>query len=558
MTIQIIKNQIDAFLSSPTAEVLAIKGVWGVGKTFSWNKFLLEAKKENRIALEKYSYVSLFGINSLDSFKFSIFENVVSREIIGAEADLDSFKKNSTDLVTKVGRGFLGTFKDSTNFSSVIESISFLSLKQTLICIDDLERSGQGLSIRDILGLISQLKEQKKCKIVILLNDGEEGLDDYTKYKEKVIDLEIDFSPSPEECADIAYDPDKPFTSELKYFTIKLGIKNIRVLKKIERLAELVQPLAEGLEEETLRQIIQSLTLFSWCSYCSQSDESIPSVEYVSKLGYSSFGLDEGDEISAQEKQWRSVLGNYEYELTDELDAELANSVERGFFIEEDFLPVASKINDQYLASKSERASHDAWNIYHDSFDNNQEEVIKVIFDSLKANAKQISPTNLNGVVRLFRELGEDELASESIDLYIKERSEDIELFNMEENNFFGDIKDPEVVEKFNQKYAASVVDENAEQVLARIAGENGWNQKDEVILANTSEDEYYHLFKSQRGRHLSKWVHTCLKFGKFGNASDTKIEISKRAIGALKRIAAEDEVNRLRVRKFGIEIDDA
>ncbi len=85
MSIEIVKSQIQEFLSNDKPEVLAIKGAWGVGKTYSWNKFLLNAKNSNAIALERYSYVSLFGINSLDAFKYTIFEHVIKREMIGTE-----------------------------------------------------------------------------------------------------------------------------------------------------------------------------------------------------------------------------------------------------------------------------------------------------------------------------------------------------------------------------------------------------------------------------------------------------------------------------------------
>ena len=73
MSIEIINQQIDKFLSTEAPEVIVVKGKWGIGKTFSWNKFLLDAKNNSRIKLNKYSYVSLFGINSLEAFKFSIF-----------------------------------------------------------------------------------------------------------------------------------------------------------------------------------------------------------------------------------------------------------------------------------------------------------------------------------------------------------------------------------------------------------------------------------------------------------------------------------------------------
>ena len=113
----------------------------------------------------------------------------------------------------------------------------------TLICIDDLERKGSGLEIKDVLGLVSLLKEQKKCKVVLLLNDGEEGLEDYSKYREKVIDIELKFAPSPEECSSIAYSDDKAIIPKLKELVTNLGIRNIRILKKIERLVELAMPL---------------------------------------------------------------------------------------------------------------------------------------------------------------------------------------------------------------------------------------------------------------------------------------------------------------------------
>ena len=182
MSIDIIKSQIANFLQCNTPEVMAIKGRWGIGKTYSWNKFLLEAKKSNRIALKKYSYVSLFGLNSLDAFKYSIFEQVVSSELIGTQPSVATFKENTLSLLGSLGRKSFNIFRESSllkGFSPAIESLSFLSLNETIICIDDLERKGNSLSIKDVLGLVSLLKEQKKCKIVLLLNDGEDGLDDY-------------------------------------------------------------------------------------------------------------------------------------------------------------------------------------------------------------------------------------------------------------------------------------------------------------------------------------------------------------------------------------------
>jgi hypothetical protein len=558
MSIKIIKHQIDMFIGCDTPEVMAIKGDWGVGKTYSWRQFLKEAKESGNVSLDKYAYVSLFGINSLEAFKYAIFENTIDRDLIGDEASLKTLKQNTSSLLKTMGKKSLGLFGNSflKAFTPAIESLSFLSLSQTLICIDDLERKGTGLDIKDVLGLISLLKERKKCKIVILLNDEEEGLDDYIKYREKVIDLELSFVPTAKECAAIAFKKEGYEYITLKELTQKLDIKNIRVLKKIERLVELAVPLLGEYEQEIKYQVVQSLVLFAWCYYGSNSDNKIPALEFVTNLGYSYLGIGEDKEENEDEKKWKSILLDYGYQLTDTFDLVLAESVRTGFFAEEYFKYEAGKKNNEIIASKAEGSFSDAWSLYHDSFDNNTDEVIDGLYESFKKNVKHISLTNLNGTVTLFRELDHDTKASEIIDIYIQQRKDESELFNLKENNFFGDIRDVEIVKKFDDIYEVSVTTENVTQVLGKISKKNGWSQGDEVVLANTTAIEYYNLFKSEKGKHLSSYVNTCLQFGKLSNATDQQKEIANRAIEALKRIASESEINRRRVRKFGIDLE--
>ena len=561
MSLEVIKDQIFQFLSSGEPEVMAIKGEWGVGKTYSWKKFLKEAGSAKKINLERYSYVSLFGINSLEAFKYTIFENVVQREIIGTEASIETFKNNTVSLIEFFGRQSFSVFKRAPivkSFAPTIESVSFLSLNSTLICIDDLERKGEGLEIKDVLGLVSLLKEQKKCKVVLLLNDGEDGLQDYEKYREKVIDIELAFVPDPTECASIAYSCETPNHSRLEELVISLGIRNIRILKKIERLVALSLPLVEGFEPEISDQVTHSLVLYSWSYYCSNSNEEIPTLDFITRKSLALLGIEDG-EVNEQEKKWQTTLQAYNYRFTDELDLLLAEFVKTGYFAEDEFRGKASAKNQQIVASKSEGSFSKAWNLYHDSFNNNGEEVIKGLYESFKKNCKYITPANLNGTVTLFRELGENDKANEIIGIYVENRKDETELFNMKENNVFGDIKDKEVIDRFNDVYNQSVTTETAKQVLERIAGKNGWNgQSDEVILANTSADEYYELFKSDLGRRLSSFVATCLKFGQFGNANDQQKEIANRATKALLQIASESEINKKRVKKFGVDLDDA
>jgi hypothetical protein len=560
MTIEIIKNQIDKFLETEEPGVLAIKGEWGVGKTFTWNKYLLEARENNRVGLKKYSYVSLFGINSLDTFKYSIFENVIDRKIIGTEANVDSFKRNSADLLASLGRKTVKLVKGSSllkDFAPAIESFSFLSLEKHLICIDDLERRGKDLSIKDVLGLVSLLKEQKKCQIVLLLNDGEEGLEDYEKYREKVIDIELAFAPEPKECADIAYSDGTVHEEKLKGLTTSLGIRNIRILKKIERLVKFALPLVEEFELEISEQILHSTVLLSWSYFCSDSQDTVPSLEFITGKGCALLGIGD-EEISEQEKKWQTILQAYNYQITDELDLLIAEAVKTGFYVEDELKEKASAKNKEVVAAKAEGSFSKAWALYHDTFNENSAEVIDSLYKSFEENCKYITPLNLNGTVSLFRDLGESQKASEIIDIYIERRRDETDIFNLEKSNVFGDIEDQEVVDKFNEVYRESVKSESAEDVLDRISEKMSWNQKDEVVLANTTADDYFDLFKSIAGRRLSRFVTTCLRFGQFSKANDQQKEIANRATEALKRIASESEINKRRVMKFGVNLEDA
>jgi hypothetical protein len=123
------------------------------------------------------------------------------------------------------------------NYLGGLAPVWFSSVKANVICIDDFERRGRDLCVRDVLGLINNLKEIKKCKICLILNDEalEEDGAEFRKYLEKVVDTTLKFTPSAEDCARIALAEKSEIGNLLAEYCVKLGISNIRVIKKIER-----------------------------------------------------------------------------------------------------------------------------------------------------------------------------------------------------------------------------------------------------------------------------------------------------------------------------------
>jgi len=559
MSLEIVKKVTEDFLIRNTPEVLAIKGKWGTGKTYTWNEIIKRAKNSDNLALDKYAYVSLFGINSLEALKITIFEQTVDRELIDEGVSLKTLK-NNTDLVAKsLGRkslSFLQGIPWIKNFGPFLHSASFLSVSNTLICFDDFERKGTSLSAKDILGLVSILKESKGCKVVLIFNES--SLDEnteieYQTFREKVIDIELSFIPTPLECSSLIFIENNDVIQKVKECSEKLNITNIRILKKIKNLCLEVCNHLDQYEKEVRDQACHTLALYTWCYY--SGEKHAPDYKYVKDLGNVFLGLDDKKDLSEQEKNWNSILQNYSYTNTDEFDLALASVVENGYVTEHKLKDEANKINERVIQEKGGNAFSKAWRLYHDTFDNNEEDLVANLASKFKQNVKFISPVNLNGTVKLFRELGKSALADELIELYIENNRDRKQLFNLNSYAFRGDIDDKTVIKRFDEIFLETKISKSLKDVLHELVGKNGWGSEDEKILSETSPEEYYKFFKTESGENLSLYVDKVLQFGRFTNSTDIQKQIAENATEALKKIASESKLNERRVQKYGIKI---
>lgn len=559
MAIEIIQNQIMRFLASEAPEVMSIKGAWGVGKTYTWNAYLTAAKNQHKIALGRYSYVSLFGINSLDALKFAIFENMIDRQAIGRKPTVESFKSNTAELLRSLGKKSLPLFPTGStgeHYRSMIDSLAFLSLEKTIICIDDFERKGRSIEAQDILGLITQLKEQKKCKVVLILNDeslSEDSSIDYVRLREKVIDTELRFAPTAQDCVTIALSSGKLGTL-LARNIVQLKVNNIRIIKKIEKLALLIMPLMKKYDDQVTFQALRTLTLLTW-SYYGQS-ASTPEYNFV--VGRTSaFGdLDDDQTLSTQQQIWCAILRRYNNFTMDDFDLQIASLVENGYVNENLFLEQAELLNERILAARSEDSFQEAWRRFNESFDDDAQGVVDCLSDSFKHNAKYISPVNLDGTVRLLRNLGKDKLATRIIDLYIDKRQDNAELFNLDSSVLPGQIKDWEVVQKFRAKQESLRAKRSLKDICDLLLAQDTCGDEEELLMSQASVQDYVDLFKGQKGARLSEYVDLCLKFTRLGGTTEYQKIISDKATEALVLIGRESKLNASRVRRFGIRID--
>jgi hypothetical protein len=134
----------------------------------------------------------------------------------------------------------------------------------------------------------------------------------------------------------------------------------------------------------------------------------------------------------------------------------------------------------------------------------------------------------------------------------LAEREEERDFFDLPSYTFGSDIDDPDVREAFNAKYRSFRDDRSPADVLIRIARSNSWSRNDVNLLSKLSADNFYRIFKDQKGEDLSRIVRASLQF----EVNEETKAISAKATEALVRIGKESPINLLRVKKYGVHPD--
>ena len=554
MSIEILEREMGRFLASPAPEVLCLKGKWGIGKTFAWQRYIQVAKSNQGIALERYAFVSLFGVNSTEQLRLSIVESTVPRDRIGEDIDLESTFQHPVHSTQRFLRRVLSKVAyvpGAKDAAALVQQLSFLSVRKQLICLDDLERKGDGLKIKEVLGLASFLKEQRSCKIVLILNDGafeKAEKDDFTQFFEKTVDSHVQFTPTAEECARIALPGATELDARMRDLCVALGISNIRVIRRIERMAHMLQRILAPFHDRVFQGYLRELVLLGWCKY----SEDAPTLEFLRKRRSS---LLRREEIkSDDEVKWGARLDDYELGHDYSISSTVQEALDQGFFDEGRLTPEALKLHEGYVAGQSDADFHDAWQIYHSGFGDDEKELVDALNASFRRNARYISPLNANGTFALLKNLGHTALSTELIALYITSR--DIETFDERRMFSSNDITDPEFNKAVKSKVGNVVDTREPKEVLLQISRQHGWGRRDVELLSKIDADDYYKMFKTiADSGDLSSVIRTALSFGTTGGTSNAEKTIASRATEALLKIASESTLNRLRVAKYGIRL---
>lgn len=378
---------------------IAITGPWGVGKTFFWKKFI-----EGCNLKKKYVYVSLFGLESLSDLKTHIYSNIENN--------------HSTLEIPRWIRGLPSILKDTRvsqfglNASTkIFDSLMFNQVKDAIICFDDFERMSKKLDIKDVMGLANQLKLEKNCQIILILDEdrAEDGnKQKYAEYKEKLVDetLIINSVEPLIRANSIEVGIDEPLVELMIEFAETLEIHNFRFFQKVLKLyqqfrKELPEEVADSTKEIILIRILQGFLIqdfrqleYGWddCQYFTEqkrenwSDRKKQTYGSVQKVSYS---FNREDKWLIEFKKWFEQRDNINFkelgklansELISEENQNIKNELWRIFEKRHD-LKLEEK-DLEYIASLGQKC------IVLESFDNTAfmyEMLRKYLPDEVKA-----------------------------------------------------------------------------------------------------------------------------------------------------------------------------
>lgn len=230
-----LTSRIEQYLSLDTNYAVIINGNYGIGKTFYVKNFLFPRVKNipnsNTETSFKPILISLFGARSIEDIQNQIFLELYP-----------ILKTKGAKLISGLGGGVLKYFgsdlKDLLKNSGA-ESSDLIDYKNILLCIDDIDRKSEELSIKEVFGYINNLVENMEAKVLLIANEDElrKEINDtgnyYSLLREKVIGISMTFPSN----TSIIYNEiiDSKYKSTNSNYHIFLEENKNIILKRIEQ-----------------------------------------------------------------------------------------------------------------------------------------------------------------------------------------------------------------------------------------------------------------------------------------------------------------------------------
>lgn len=559
MSIEIVKQRLGAACKEGIPKVVFLTGGWGEGKTHQWRLALKAALAHSKPP--KFAYVSLFGINNLADARRRLAEEFVAAIRIPGEDGSVGSKVSELTTTAKYMQAikllplvpFLG------KADALLNELSFAVVRNAVICIDDIERKGAGLSLADVFGLASFLKEERDCRVILIANnrklDGPDATAAQT-FLEKVVDEHVHFAPTAQEACDIALgvSSDGP-TLMLRDLLLALNVTNIRVIGRLNRLVAAMATTINGVDEKVLKIGVVALAVFGAGHY--MPDGKFPSIDFVlgrNEVNWQRYaGVRSNNAAVPTEEErryakWDELLGKVGSPSNDPFEVALADAIRNGY-LGTDIRQLAEGLAGRLETRELAEQYHQAWTEFWHSLNGNGDSLLDSLALATRKALAAIGPGDLRQGYDVFVAAGREGLADELLAEFIEANRWRPQIFDRSQTSFpenfagrFG--------EQLDAAAAQFIVPPTTEEVLDRL-DVNAYSPNDASIVAKASLDTLEQLLKASTGRKFRSRVRVLLALGSMAPNDPQAVATSAGFAAKLRAWADSDPITAIRLRQY-------
>lgn len=578
-----VKEVIDNFLLDENTSVLVLKGGWGVGKTFFWKKYIEHKIQKKELKHVAYSYLSLFGLNDLKETRSKIFQKGIPlRPTDEMQKEFEESEKEQNKMLNLVPAiinlaknnaprlGFLSRLSKEIPYfnqaASIITTMEYGLIKNYLICFDDLERKGDNLNIKEVMGLIDELVTEKKCKVLLIFNEASlseknEDKKQFEIYREKIVDVEIEYKPTTNENIALIFAEDEPQYKIIEEVFTFLNVSNIRIYKKTKWAIDRIKPSISHFSLELQEELIKHLIVFSW-SYYNNADTLLPLIKVASKIKRDSWVsslINPKENPSPEDVEWDMLASNLALSGV-EYDDHLVLLLTEGYIDRTSFEEVLETIDNKKHQQEVAAKLRIAWDIYSNSFKDNLSEFLDIINDLIKEEIEYLKLFDFANAIDVLEEYGQS--VEGYVDSYLKAHTATLSKYDIVDRFHGHEIRN-ERLKAGILELTKSETESNLsiDKITEKIGKIQGWNPIELAYLDALSAEEIFSWMMSNPVDLRIKVIDGLLFFRELSgtNEIDTKTyrNIAYKTEQALLKVSKTTALNKKRVELFfGINLE--
>lgn len=525
-----IPQLLDSFFTNPEKNVFALKGDWGVGKTYIITKYI---ESSPHLSNKVVSYTSLFGVKSIEDLRSQIFFSSY-KQGEGTQNKIRNLWIKTLNLAKDVS-----VIKDHA--TSLIDLHKDVSAKDSTIVLDDLERRDPALGLGAIFGLVSQLKEQFGCKIILILNEDQldtSSIEDLKKYREKVIDVEIEYDPPVSTNAKIFFRDDAFLATACDVYE-SLECNNLRVIKKSYHAFSDFKAVMEQSEGEVRTHFLRQVVLLSCLYYL-----------HGNKIGFS--GLEQysvrqilrrSDAAMSEEDR---ILDSANF-TSSELDGVIVDYLATGILNDTKAKEIIDRMSERERQGQVIEGFRNVFSVYRSNFRSGFKLFYKRLNTYLSANISSIDWNSLSSACTFLKSNNKPDAAKKWIDKWLSSN-----LSGIRDKSFLAQLSEatenPRLKNTVKRKIVELEDTQSPKEIIFSFVRDRGWDPETFQILLSHSEDYHYKWLKTEPSPELLTNLRQFLRVFRNSGQGTPEKEYCNILEKVLRRIAGENRFNELRV----------